>query len=320
MTTRNKSRISFSEANTLANCEWKWDYVYRQGHDGDVSFAMLKGTAAHELAAKWWESGDVSSALSPETVDEIVRCQGGMGVEAVLDWADWMMRRYAEYHEDLRNSMDVVEHELTLTAILPGTKIPVVGRIDGVYANKTTGELYAVERKTYGRRDRLDYLTVDPQVSLYYWVLQQNGYDITGVMYDGIYTYRWKPEKPTQKQLIEDAKNGTLVDVDSPAADAPKKVWTEWAREQVERHPGAERPVADSFDVIWLDRTEGQVEQALLDLKGVVNRRAALRRKGARPIRNIGQQCNWCSARSACHEALAFPQTILLDTVEGYTQ
>lgn len=309
------NNISFSEANTLSNCEWKWDYTYRLGNNGgDASVAMLKGTVTHEVVAHWWDTGEVDGGIAVETLSEIEEtCPGSY--DELLNWVDWIMPRYAQHYGTLRGELKVVEHELELTAKLPGTNVTVMGHVDGLYREAVTGRLFAVERKTYGRRDRLEYLSVDPQVSLYYWLLQENGYDIYSIMWDGIYTHQWKPEKPTQKELIEAAQleQGGVGRL-SGLPFTTNKQWTEWAREQVAQHPGVERPNADSFDLVWLDRTDAQIEQALLDLKSVVSRRTALRRKGARPIRNIGQGCSWCSARTSCHEALAFPQTILLDT------
>lgn len=309
------NNISYSEANTLANCEWKWDYVYRLGNRGGGSTAMAKGTVTHDMIAAWWETGEIDMEImlgSFAQMDEAERPSPNERA-AIADWIRWIMPRYAAHYGSLRDDMEVVAHELELTAMLPGTAVTVMGHVDGLYRHKATGKLYAVERKTYGRRDRLEHLSVDPQVSLYYWLLKANGYDIAGVMWDGIYTYKWKPEKPTQKYLIEEAQKDVAK---HGRTQSTKAEWANWARDVLEDHPGIERPVADSFDLFWLDRTEAQVTQALLDLKGIVDRRTTLREEGTRPIRNIGNACGWCSARSACHEALAFPQSIQLDLSE----
>jgi hypothetical protein len=70
------------------------------------------------------------------------------------------------------------------------------------------------------------------------------------------------------------------------------------------------RPVEDSFQRRWLDRSADHIAEALADADAVLTRQRALA-NGARPVRNIDRPCNWCPHREPCRTELAFgPMTV----------
>lgn len=296
------NRISFSEANALSQCEERWSLQYRHHEDRQPGDGMLKGTLLHTGADAFWDGEDWETAVAEQwhADDEFA-----VADSEILDDAQWLLDRYTRYYADMRDDVEVYAKELELTAKLPGTKVTLMGHIDHVW--RVGGHLYVVERKSYGRRDRLDLLPVDPQISSYVWLARQNGLDVAGVLYDGIYTHRWTPTKPTQKYLI-DGERGRNAEPwkDFQHEAGPYFTPQEWARMMVEQHPGIERELSASFDYIPLDRTDEQCELAIEGwLKPALSRRTALRR-GATPVRNIGMACKWCPAKPRCWEALAF--------------
>jgi hypothetical protein len=167
-----------------------------------------------------------------------------------------------------------------------------------------------VERKSYGRRDRLFTVEVDPQLTLNLWVLAQNGIPCVGIVFDGIYTYRWKPEKPTQAVMME-----TLLTEGPVYTTLSKTELRERAKWAIESHPGIDRPPVESFDRLYLDRTSAHIDAALDEVRASIQRRNALRR-GATPQRNISSWCKSCAQRPVCWERLAFPVEDALDGVE----
>lgn len=296
--------ISYSEARTLGHCEEQWRLQYREHEDREPSDKMLLGTLLHVGAAAFWQDVCVDAAVDRE----LYGGEDFVGRE-VPDWvgadADWLMDRYMLWYADMRSDVKAAHSELELTATLPGTKVKVMGHVDEMW--EVDGKLWLVERKSYGSRDRLDLLPVDPQISAYCWLARENGLDVYGVVFDGIYTYHWKPEKPTQKQMIEDADGEPWL-TDERYQDMPAgKAKQAWARDAVEAHPGVDRPLSESFDLVYLDRTPEQMDEGANWLKAAVSRRNALRR-GATPMRNVGPLCKGCRAKDRCFAGLAFPR------------
>lgn len=66
-----------------------------------------------------------------------------------------------------------------------------------------------------------------------------------------------------------------------------------------------EHPPADSFQQVWLDRTEFQIERAIEWAESILARRSVIV-DGAYPIRNLGPLCNGCPFQDRCHDDLAF--------------
>lgn len=280
--------VSYSELATLAICEMKWAYRYRDRTESEPTLAMRKGTAVHELAGTWWTGDDealrgrlleVEQSLDPET------------------WADtqWLFDRYTRHYGRARNggAIRVIDTEHKLLRPIPGTDVQMVTYVDAIV--KTTTGLWVVERKTMKDWQRLELLEVDPQITIELWQARTAGWPVQGVMYDAIRTYRWKPEKPTQKYLME-----------------TEGLTREQAKEQIELHPGIERPDAESFQLLYPDRSSDEVDEALADIRSAVRRRAVLG-AGERPIRNLGQACNTCPFKAQCWDEAAFGAEVVLE-------
>jgi hypothetical protein len=301
---------SHTELSLLARCEMAWKLRYVDGIRGEASDAMRLGTLVHiaagainrggdwrrALAEKIAEDGADANLVDVDSLDEIE------GAEVPAK-AAWLAKRYEEHYAEERSTIEVVHTELDLTADLPDTGQVHQAIIDEVWRD-AAGDLWVVERKTYGRGDRITYVEVDPQLTNNLWVARANGIDAVGIVWDGIYTYRWKPEKPTQKALIE--AGGWPDELTTKAAIQA------WAKAEVAKHPGIERPPSESFTRFWLDRTDEHLAAAQQDIGASVRRRAELR-AGEQPVRNIGSDCDWCSQRTVCWEMLAFPQSFELD-------
>lgn len=293
-----RQRTSFSELSTLAECERKWAFRYRDGLSSPATKPMVKGTIVHEALAAWWSGADWAEAFW-----ESVGAQEVSPAEETIDDSLWLVSRYVRWYAADRPLWKVVANELELKAKLPRVGNVVLGYIDQIMEDVETGELWLVERKTMSDWQRLSYLSVDPQLTLYAWLVRENGWDVRGILFDAIRTYRWAPTKPTQRDLIETSNINFLT----------KKAATEWARLQVEIHPGVERDLADSFQWLTQDRTDDHIRAALEEAIGAVRRRLAIRR-GARPLRNLGRNCNNCFFKTECYSELAFtPQLIIVE-------
>jgi PD-(D/E)XK nuclease superfamily protein len=88
---------------------------------------------------------------------------------------------------------------------------------------------------------------------------------------------------------------------------APWGILLEGARTYRWKNP---RPVEESFQRRWLDRSPDHIAEALADADAVLTRSRDLA-NGARPMRNVSRDCNWCPYREPCREELAFgPMTV----------
>ena len=313
--TRAKNLSSHTELSELTSCERRWWYKYVKGIRGEASDPMILGSTMGVLCDAFWRHKDWRPLLCAYIGDEGVDFDYidlDLVTEEPYATAYWLMQRYERHYANMLDEVEVVYTELDCRAKIPGTNQVHQAIIDNIFAMKIGKKKrhFMVERKTYGRMEKLDFVDVDPQLTNNLWVAQEVlDIKLDGIIFDGIYTHRWKAEKPTQAQCIVDGIENQvyLTDARCELAEATKKEQTEWARAAVERHPGVERPDSESFEMLFLDRTPKHIEAAQEEIKGQLRRRAQLRR-GVRPNRNIGPFCKNCPAKSECFSDLAFPQ------------
>lgn len=302
-------KTSYSELSVLADCEKKWSYRYMgERVDTPPSEAMAKGTLIHGGVNGFWSAGDWGRGLEQAWEELGSRYDPAMYEQALAD-AEWILMRYEEVYRDLIGNAEVVYTEKRLQSKIPGTSFSLFGYVDRMV--RIAGKLWLVETKTMKDWSRLDLITVDPQQTIYFDLASLTGYEPYGILFDAIRTYRWKPEKPTQKQLIEEAiANGTRDLNGFPIAGLTAAGQRDWARAAVELHPGVERPAHESFQQLWIDRTPEQIESARGWATTIMKRRAQLKR-GADPIRNIGPFCKTCPFQAQCFDELSFPQSTI---------
>lgn len=312
-TTRPKRPLnlsSHSELSKLASCEMAWHLHYVEKIRGEQSEAMARGTIMHTLCNAFWRPSDGSAGDWRTEVAKMIVEDGAdhqhVSVDTVVEepyaTCIWLMKRYERHYAPMLSQVRVLSEEYDARAKIPGTRNKHQAIIDNIW--EIGDFLWMVERKTYGRADKSSMVDVDPQLTNNLWVARTSlGLDIHGIIWDGIYTHRWMPEKPTQKALIEAELAGNP---DFAAQCVTGKERTEWARAQVEVHPGVERPDSESFEMLYLDRTEKHIAAAQKEIRAVLRRRDALRR-GAIPIRNLGPFCRSCEGQSECFDRLAFP-------------
>lgn len=290
---------SHTELSTLSACEMKWFLRYVEKERGETTTPMYLGTLLHEGTAHLLEGRPWSTDWPEEAM-----AAGALNVEPWLT-AAWLLERYARYHAKFLSEVTVIANEQRLFVPVPGTKQRHECVLDSMIEHG--GRRWVREAKSYGRQTRVEYLMVDPQVTLNLAVAREHYENVAGILFDGIYTHRFALERPTQKQVIEEATvAGTLPDF------ATKKAQQEWAREVVAEHRGYERPLAVSFHQEWLDRTPEHTEAAWAEVRAGISRRNALKRT-KQPLRNIGYNCGSCGQRGTCWERLAFPLDIDLD-------
>lgn len=208
---------------------------------------------------------------------EVPGWEPGYQLPEPLPTAEWLMERHEVVYPKLPQVV-ATENQFELR-LDQGVPTLVRGRMDGIVllsaAEAWPGDpgLYVWETKTMGKWDRLDWLSIDPQLGTYIWAAREMGFvDIKGVVYDAILTQQWKTPDG------EVFKTG------------PRK-----------GEPKAYHPPADSFRRLVIP-----VSEALVDTTLDLYRRAAARAKEiqddpSRAVKSQGRNCSYCPAFKDCH-------------------
>lgn len=173
---------SHTELSTLSMCEMKWFLRYVERGKGDESNALYLGRLMHESLEDLWNGLPW-------------QFQWPVGGDLLNDepylTAAWLLGRYVEQHGKLITESTVLASEQRLFVPVPGTKSSMHECVlDKVIEHG--GRRWAVEHKTYGRNQRIELLMVDPQLTLNLAVAREHYENVAGILFDGIYTYRWK--------------------------------------------------------------------------------------------------------------------------------
>jgi len=187
---QNITYYSFSEIDTFLRCERKHNYSYVLGLESkQTPAALARGSVVHACVAAFWSGEDILGPLAGWEPDN----------EEELDKVRWLMARYARHYETEQKSTTIVATEFELMVRLGESKFGIRGFIDRLIVQQ--GKLWLVETKTMGDFSRLDNLSIDPQLSMYYLAAKQLGLDVWGAYYDAIYTYRWVKDRPTAESF-----------------------------------------------------------------------------------------------------------------------
>lgn len=62
-----------------------------------------------------------------------------------------------------------------------------------------------------------------------------------------------------------------------------------------------ELPLAESFERVWIERTDEELAEAVVELESALHLRDSIQAPlHRRPIRNVGSNCSWCSVVTDC--------------------
>lgn len=299
---------NYSELNTLAMCERRWAFGYELHREEDgKKVGLHRGSLLH-LGKGRWSQG--LGANLPEVWEDDMGPGGRPGdtVEyrlsdfdpEVVASATWLLNRYGEhYGPQPPSDWKLLATEPWLSGNIGGE--PVVGRADNLW--EIDGLVWLDETKSFGSKQRTEYITVDPQVSIYYTLVKQTfDMDIHGILWDGIYTHQYAKQRPTQAQLIES----------SGKTFATKKAGQDWARAELETgRYDVDQPAELSFYREFIDRTPLQIEAQGHAIRASVQRMDWLRDHSLdheeliqNSMPNIGQGCNSCGHKNRCWSQL----------------
>ena len=178
--------FTYSEIETFLRCEQKHDYAYERKLEPLVAHkALSRGTIIHTCVELFWKHREAEiepTILAWDTESEQERAL-----------VTWLMTRYIQRYARDREQTLVVATEFPWRVQLD--TFALAGWIDRLVIRE--GRLWLVETKTMGDWGRINNLSMDPQLSIYYWALRELGFNVWGAEFDAIYTYRWvRDERP----------------------------------------------------------------------------------------------------------------------------
>lgn len=246
------SSTSYSELATLAHCDEKWWLRYVLEEEVDQGKAAKLGDALHAATADVLTPNHKD--LATATIDAI-EALDATGKEQ----ASYLLPRWWDVMRLVQPDLGVaVENEMKLEAALPNGVL-FKGRLDTLHQNDA-GLITLRECKSSGRKTNLDLVMVAPQLTLYYWLLCENGIVPDRVLLDHINTYHYK----------------------------------------------SARHVSETAQLVWVDRHESQIDEALGWAMKLIERRDAILQDGDNSIRNFGAHCSFCDHKLSCFEAMNF--------------
>lgn len=322
--------MHFSEMATLASCERKWAYRYALGSDEEAGHAAHLGTLLHVGTASWlngdgvelparWDAPSHTNGAEPG--DREMYLLADFAPEVVAK-ARWLLNRYQAHYGSVPPShWNVISTEQWLTAETPwGT---LAGTADAIV--EIDGELWLIEHKSYGAKGRLDWVQIDPQLGVYDLLVEANyGKPAFGILFDGIYTYRWVPKQRTLADIkLKYPK--TTRDVNIMVGEVRAETTDEYStriKEIQASEPGIERDPSESFQREYVDLSDAHRDATRDYLAATVRRRDTLAADAERAVSkvagdidydfallrgtipNIGRQCSYCDFKPRCWSEL----------------
>lgn len=201
------STTSYSELATLAHCDEKWWQRYVLEEEVEQGKAAKLGDALHRATADVLTPNHKD--LARATIDAI-EALDATGKEQ----ASYLLPRWWDVMRLVQPDLGVaIENEMELEAVLPSTGILFKGRLDTLHQNKD-GLITLRECKSSGRKTNLDLITVSPQLTLYYWLLCENGIVPDRVLLDHINTYHYRSARHVSEtaQLVWVDRNWEQID------------------------------------------------------------------------------------------------------------
>lgn len=207
--------ISPTEIGDFLRCRRKWDIssVNRKSlaPRGLPSRAFTLGSAIHYAFARQGKGEDPVTAASQfldqtENYLRSLQSEHTYSVNSQLEKFSelreealaYIEHYFAFYGSNPIAPLEYIDTEVSFRVPIPNCKYEegyLIGTIDGLARDPTTGDLWAVEHKSVSVKPELYWLEVHMQMTAYMWALRKLGETPKGFVYDGI--HKKLPSIPT---------------------------------------------------------------------------------------------------------------------------
>jgi len=255
-------KLSASQAAKLGKCEMRWvlgKLSPEEGGSGPRPSYFILGDLVHAGFQAWGSGKSTMQAINALAKEFGLLITDPLVLKANGILSDWQLLNGDPSHI-------LMGIELPFDIEIPGTKgVRVRGFLDGIERRPVDGvrthDTYRIhEYKTMGRWGREAYARDAVDTHLYIWAASQQYPNVTGLDFQAISTYDYKPSDPPK-----------------PEDDAKRK-----------------------FRLISVEYDQRYIDRMLADLRNVATRAQALLRKPSLAIRNIGDDCRRCEHKTQC--------------------
>lgn len=192
--------VSFSELDTLRQCQFKHQLAYRERWQPlRVAPALSRGKLFHEVMELYYSQ--LEAGMKPAGAVQAVQTSGLLFDEHgnstdEQDLVAWVFQGYVERWT--AGEWKILGVELAVNAMLPTRKgttssFRLKGKVDLLVQDHSMGSgLWVVDHKTCKNLPKGKELDLDDQMGIYIYLLQRQGYDIRGAIYNACRTEKLK--------------------------------------------------------------------------------------------------------------------------------
>lgn len=293
MAKREKQYFSISQISCFRGCKQEWAYKYREGLKSKAPQRPLyMGTTLHKLLeiranGQSWES-HLCNVIKPEFEAMPTDYQTILG-EDFIDCCYKIMTQYDWLYE--KEDIKYLATEVKIDAKIKGSK-RFVGVVDAIV--EIDGDQYIMEHKTFKTtKMSLDSTWLNSQTCLYIKVLNEQGWNIKGVVWDMIKTSAPKPPRVLKNgQFGKQYADQTLLSFEWAGA-IPEKLPKEIYEDIKDNH----KNFLDRYITPVLPTVVEAVWQDFVDSVDDIG-------KNKHTPKNLGRDCEWCSFKELCQAEL----------------
>ena len=293
MAKREKQYFSISQISCFRGCKQKWAFSYKEGLKSKAPQRPLyMGTTIHKLLEIRANGGDwkehLLSVVQPEFESMPMDYQSILG-EDFVSCCYQIMEQYDWLYKD--EGIKYLATEIKIDAKIKGAK-RFVGVVDAIV--EINGEQYVMEHKSFKtNKMSLDQTWINSQTCLYIKVLNEQGWNIKGVVWDMIKTSAPKPPRVLKNgsygKQYQDQTILSFVWAGVSPEDIPKDIYEDIK----DNHKGfLDRyitPVLPSVvTAVWNDFIS-----SVEDIS-----------RNKHTQKNLGRDCDWCAFKDLCQAQL----------------
>lgn len=293
MAKKENQYFSISQISCYRGCRQEWDYKYKQKLCAKApTRALYVGSTIHKLLELRAKGENWTNYLHTEIqkkFDEMPSThQDLLGID-FIDCCDKIMRQYDWCYNG--ENIRYLATEVKIDSKIKGYK-RFVGIVDAIC--EIDGKQYIMEHKTFkSTKMSLDQTWINQQASLYIKVLNEQGYNIQGVIWDMIKSFPYEPPR-----LLKNGSFGkqysqqtlmSFYDLGYTDETIPADIFMDIKDNHLNYLDRYITPVIpEVVESVWTDFVETVTE--------------ITKNKGK--AKNIRRDCGWCEYQDLCRAEL----------------
>lgn len=282
---------SISQISCYRGCKQEWAYKYREKlHNRAPQRPLYMGSTIHKLLEIRANGGNwkdhLEKVVAPEFENMPQTYQESLG-EDFIDCLDKIMRQYDWCWQS--EEIKYLATEIKIDCKIKGRK-RFIGIVDAICEYK--GDQYIMEHKTFKtKKMSLEQTWLNQQTCLYIKVLNEQGWNIKGVIWDMVKTSAYDPPKVLKSgQFGKQYEKQTIMSFkDAGIEEIPEAVYEDIKDNHKAFLDRYITPIQPSVIVsVWKDFVE-TVEDIF---------------RNKSTAKNLGRNCEWCSFKDLCQTEL----------------